>query len=320
MSNSVTIKVPARLHLGFLDLSGDSARRFGSIGLPLNEPETVVTLSRAYENSAEGPDAARAQEHLQRLSRHLGIRAAHRLVVEQAIPPHAGLGSGTQIAIAVAAALRTLHNLPLDTTADAILLGRGERSGIGIASFETGGVIIDAGKDDSGRQPPVIARLPFPDDWRVILILDNGQNGIHGTEEIEAFRDLPPFPATSAGEICRHVLMGVMPALVERDLPSFGAAIASIQATIGGYFAPAQGGVFTSKRVEAVAHRLAAAGAVGIGQSSWGPTGFAFVPAKEAETIVRAAGAMPQGVEVRIARGRNSGAAISTAALDLVGS
>lgn len=319
MSNSVIIRVPARLHLGFLDLSGDAARRFGSLGLPLSEPETVVSLSRAHENSADGPDCARAAEHLQRLSQHLGIRTPHRLLVERAIPRHAGLGSGTQIAIAVAAALRTLHKLPLDTAADAILLGRGERSGIGIASFESGGVIVDAGKDDSGKQPPVIARLPFPDDWRIILIFDRSQNGIHGTEEIEAFRALPPFPATSAGEICRHVLMGVMPALVEHDLSAFGAAIGAIQATIGAYFAPAQGGVFTSGRVEAVAHRLAAAGAVGIGQSSWGPTGFAFARAQEAEAIVGAAGQLPPGIEARVVRGRNSGAEIGTTALDLVG-
>lgn len=320
MSNSVTIKVPARLHLGFLDLSGDAARRFGSLGLPLSEPETVVTLSRAHETSADGPDAARAAEHLERLSQHLGIRTPHRLVVEHAIPPHAGLGSGTQIAIAVAAALRTLHKLPLDTAADAILLGRGERSGIGIAGFGSGGLIVDAGKDDSGKQPPVIARLPFPDDWRVILILDKDRDGIHGTDEIEAFRDLPPFPAASAGEICRHVLMGVMPALVEHDLPAFGAAITAIQALIGAYFAPAQGGIFTSRRVEAIAHRLAEGGAVGIGQSSWGPTGFAFAPAAEAEAIVGKAGPLPEGIETRIVRGRNSGAGISTSALNLVGS
>lgn len=320
MSNSVTIKVPARLHLGFLDLSGDAARRFGSLGLPLSEPETVVRLSRAHDTSAEGPDAARAGEHLKRLCAHLGIRTGHRLVVEQAIPPHAGLGSGTQIAIAVAAALRTLHRLPLDTAADAILLGRGERSGIGIASFESGGVIVDAGKDDSGRQPPVVARLPFPDDWRVILILDHDRNGIHGAEEIEAFRALPPFPAATAGEICRHVLMGVMPALVERDLPAFGAAITTIQSLIGAYFAPAQGGIFTSRRVEDVARRLAAAGATGIGQSSWGPTGFVFAPAMQAEAIVRAAGALPPGIETRIVHGRNSGAEIHATALNLVGS
>ncbi|RWK72339.1 MAG: GHMP kinase, partial [Mesorhizobium sp.] len=207
MSNSVTIRVPARLHLGFLDLNGDSGRRFGSVGLPLSEPETAVTLSRSSETIVEGAESRRAGEHLSTLCSHLGIRGQHRLVVEQSIPSHAGLGSGTQIALAVAAALRTLHKLPLDIGSDATLLDRGGRSGIGIASFESGGVIVDAGKDDSGRPPPVVARLPFPEEWRVILILDHGCYGLHGDAEIAAFRSLPPFPASGSGEICRRVLM-----------------------------------------------------------------------------------------------------------------
>ena len=322
MSNSVTIKVPARLHLGFLDLSGESARRFGSLGLPLSEPEMVATLSRAGETVVEGDKDGRAAEHLAALSRHLGIRARHRLAIERAIPRHAGLGSGTQIAIAVAAALRTLHQLPLDVGNDAILLGRGERSGIGIASFENGGLIVDAGKDNGATQPPVVARIPFPEDWRVILVMESGQAGIHGEQEVKAFRALPPFPAASAGEICRHVLMGAMPALVERDLPAFGEAIARIQTIIGSYFAPAQGGIFTSKRVEAVIQRLAEAGAVGMGQSSWGPTGFVFAPSQDAaaEFVRAAAPTIKDGMQVRIVRGRNSGADIISSGLDLVGS
>ncbi|TIQ80501.1 beta-ribofuranosylaminobenzene 5'-phosphate synthase family protein, partial [Mesorhizobium sp.] len=186
MSNSVTIRVPARLHLGFLDLNGDTGRRFGSVGLPLSEPETVVTLSRSSETIVEGTESRRAGEHLSTLCSHLGIRGQHGLVVEQSIPSHAGLGSGTQIALAVASALRTLHNLPLDIGGDATLLERGGRSGIGIASFERGGVIVDAGKDDSGRPPPVVARLPFPEEWRVIMILDHGGHGLHGDAEIAA--------------------------------------------------------------------------------------------------------------------------------------
>ncbi len=77
---------------------------------------------------------------------------------------------------------------------DATLLARGSRSGIGIASFDGGGVIVDAGKDGSGRPPPVVARLPFPDEWRVILILDRAQDGLHGEDEIEAFRALAALP------------------------------------------------------------------------------------------------------------------------------
>lgn len=322
MSNSVTIRVPARLHLGFLDLNGDAGRRFGSVGLPLSEPETVVTLSRAGDTTVEGPESERASGHLAALCRHLGIRSHHRLVVEQAIPRHAGLGSGTQIALAVASALRTLHRLPLNTGGDATRLARGARSGIGIASFESGGVIIDAGKDAGGGPPPVVARLPFPEEWRVILILDRAEHGLHGEDEVQAFRSLPPFPATGTGEICRRVLMGVMPALVEHDLPAFGAAVTAIQLLIGAYFAPAQGGVFTSKRVEALAHALERAGAVGIGQSSWGPTGFAFAPSEAAarQMAAKVRDSIGGGMEIRIVRGRNSGATISSTALDLVGS
>jgi beta-ribofuranosylaminobenzene 5'-phosphate synthase len=322
MSNSVTIKVPARLHLGFLDLNGVSGRRFGSIGLPLSEPETVVRLSRAQETIVEGPESERAAAHLDALCRHLGIRSHHRLVVEEAIPFHAGLGSGTQIALAVAAALRTLHQLPLDIGGDATRLARGGRSGIGIASFESGGVIIDAGKDDSGHPPPVIARFPFPETWRAILILDHDLDGLHGEDEMAAFRALPPFPESSVNEICRLVLMGVMPALVERDLAAFGSAISAIQSMVGSYFAPAQGGVFTSKRVARLADRLAKAGATGIGQSSWGPTGFAFAPSEEAarEMIAGAQRAAEPGAEIRIVSGRNAGADISATGLGLVGS
>lgn len=321
MSNSVTIRVPARLHLGFLDPSGGSGRRFGSLGLPLSEPETVVTLSRVGETIVTGPESDRAAAHLATLARRLGIRTQHRLVIEEAIPRHAGLGSGTQIALAVAAALRTLHHLPLDIDGDATLLARGGRSGIGIASFSDGGVIIDAGNDGSGRPPPVVARLPFPDEWRVILILDQAQNGLHGEDEMEAFRSLPAFPASGVGEICRHVLMGAMPALIERDLAAFGAAITAIQMLVGEHFAPAQGGIFTSKRVEALAHRLTDHGAVGIGQSSWGPTGFAFAPSESAaQQMVAAVRPTEDGIEMKIVHGRNSGAKIVSTGLNLVGS
>jgi beta-RFAP synthase len=314
--------VPARLHLGFLDPSGGSGRRFGSLGLPLSEPETVVTLSRSSETVVIGPESDRAAAHLATMTGRLGIRARHRLVVEEAIPRHAGLGSGTQIALAVAAALRTLHGLPLDTDGDATLLARGNRSGIGIASFVEGGVIVDAGNDGSGRPPPVVARLPFPDEWRVILVLDQTQGGLHGDQEIEAFRALPPFPASGVGDICRHVLTGVMPGLVEHDIDAFGSAVAAIQMLVGEHFAPAQGGIFTSKRVEAATRRLAAAGAVGIGQSSWGPTGFVFAASQAAAATMVAAEkkVAGDGIEIRIVQGRNSGAEISSTGLNLVGS
>jgi beta-RFAP synthase len=281
----------------------------------------VLTLSRGSETVVEGPEADRAFAHLALMTRHLGIRSQHRLIVDEAIPRHAGLGSGTQIALAVAAALRTLHGLPLDPDGDAMLLSRGARSGVGIASFADGGVIVDAGNDGGGKPPPVVARLPFPDDWRVLLILDRNTDGLHGEAELAAFRALPAFPQAGIAEIARLVLLGVMPALVDRDFAAFGRAVSAIQERVGTHFAPAQGGVFTSGRVGKIAHRLESFGASGIGQSSWGPTGFAFAPDQAAaQSMIRALGVLENGVEIRVVSGRNHGATISSKELGLVGS
>jgi beta-ribofuranosylaminobenzene 5'-phosphate synthase len=317
MSESVTIKVPARLHLGFLDIPRSGSERFGSVGLPVQDMATILTVSRSAETMIDGDEQARIKQHVTTLCDHLGIKAQHRINVQRAIPRHVGLGSGTQIALAVAAAIRTLHGLPLDAVNDAVLLGRGSRSGIGIAAFDEGGVIVDAGKAPGSAAPTVVSRIPFPEAWRIILVFDAATQGIHGEAEIEAFRTLPPFPQETSAEICRHVVMGMMPALIERDLASFGKAVEAIQSAIGSYFAPAQGGVFTSRHVEATMRRLAEAGAAGAGQSSWGPTGFAFAASQtEATRIVDAIGGRSPGPTIQIVAGRNAGADITHTTLN----
>ena len=56
---------------------------------------------------------------------------------------------------------------------------------------------------------------------------------------------------------------------------------------VGAHFAPAQGGVFTSPRVGAAMAALDAMGAHGTGQSSWGPTGFAFADSEDTAQNLR---------------------------------
>jgi predicted sugar kinase len=109
--------------------------------------------------------------------------------------------------------------------------------------------------------------------------------------------------------------MKMLPAVAEEDIVNFGSAISEIQSCVGGYFAPAQGGsAFTSPDVEAVLTALDGAGAVGIGQSSWGPTGFAFAASEgEAARLARLARAHPrgQGLDIRVCAGFNRAAEIS---------
>jgi beta-ribofuranosylaminobenzene 5'-phosphate synthase len=313
VANCVTVSAAARLHLGFLDLNGGLGRRFGSLGLALSAPQTVLELSPNRADSAVGPQAERARPYLERLVRRLGLPSGHRLVIRDAIPAHSGLGSGTQLALALAAALRRLHGLPLDVHADARLLDRAERSGLGTSFFLEGGLALDGGRGAADEPAPVISRLPFPEEWRVLLVLDPARRGVHGAEEVVAFNTLPPFPAELAARLCRLAVMQALPAVVEGDLASFGRAITEIQEHVGGHFSAAQGGHFASPTVSAIIDLVAANGAHGCGQSSWGPTGFAFA-ASEAEACALRGLAAPlaaeSGIEVKIVKARNRGAII----------
>jgi predicted sugar kinase len=54
-------------------------------------------------------------------------------------------------------------------------------------------------------------------------------------------------------------------------------------------------------------------GAYGIGQSSWGPTGFAFAPSQEIADRLYDSSiglARAEGLEIMIAEGRNRGASV----------
>ena len=309
----VQITASARLHLGFLDLAGDLGRRFGSIGLAIDAFETRVHLRQAPGFEVLGEERERGAHLARRVAERLGLDTSKQLVISKAIPAHAGLGSGTQLALAIGAAFRKFAGSPLDAREDARMLERGARSGVGVALFERGGLAVDAGRGPDTEIPPVVACLSFPRDWRILLILNPRVEGAHGAAETRAFAELPPFPAGAAGEICRRTLMQILAGAAEGDLEAFGEGVARVQEILGDYFAPAQGGGrFMSAGVGRAAERLKALGAHGIGQSSWGPTGFAFASDPDhAEFLARRAGAEREsGVDITICSARDHGAEI----------
>lgn len=310
----VTVRAPARLHMGFLDLNGALGRRFGSLGVALEEPAARIRVSPADTVSARGPQASRATEFARRAIAALGVSGGAHVEVEEAIPDHAGLGSGTQLALAVGAALARLHGIERPTRDIARDLGRGGRSGIGLGLFGQGGFLVDGGRRGDQDEPPtVIARADFPAPWRFVLVFDPGFKGLHGEVEKQAFASLPRFSEENAGRLCRLALMGALPALAERDIQAFGAAISEIQAVVGDHFAPAQGGRFASPRVARALAWLNEHGAAGVGQSSWGPTGFAVVASEvAAHGLVRAARLelADAGLEFAVCAASNRGADI----------
>lgn len=285
----VTVVAPARLHMGFIDLSGALGRHFGSIGLALNEINTRLSISAADSLQVTGPVADRALKYARQLCALLKVPETLHIHIDTAIPEHIGLGSGTQMALAIGTGLNAYYGLGLSVRDIAQLSERGARSGIGIGIFEKGGLVVDGGRGQDTKTPPLLAQMTVPEDWRFILIFDQRGQGLHGEQEVSAFQQLPPFPQEQAQRLCYLLLMQGLPALAEQDLPKFGEVISLLQQAVGEHFAPVQGGVFTSPEVAAAMAILEQEGVVAIGQTSWGPTGFCAVdnPSRALELVAR---------------------------------
>ena len=77
-----------------------------------------------------------------------------KVKIEDTLPGHVGLGSGTQLALSIFSGIAKLYNIKIDIRKEAPKLGRGGRSGVGVAAFEKGGFIVD-----SGHSSEIIALL-----------------------------------------------------------------------------------------------------------------------------------------------------------------
>jgi beta-RFAP synthase len=207
-----------------------------------------------------------------------GIRARPcRIRILRAPAEHVGLGVGTQLSLAVARAILRVSGLA-DCEAGSLarLTGRGLRSGVGLHGFAGGGLIVDGGRKREAGNPPLLLRMPFPDDWVILVVQPHGLRGLHGWDEAQAFARLPPTAERVTDRMCRTVLLDLLPAVVEHDLASFGAALRELQCHVGSLFSPAQGGIYSAPQAASIALELDRSGFVGIGQSSWGPTLYAF--------------------------------------------
>lgn len=319
------VRTGSRLHLGLLSLPRQGerwpdrlgelvfpARWFGGVGLMIDAPGVVVRVEPAEAWSAEGPLAARALEFAQRVVTSLGQAELppRRIVVEEAAREHVGLGTGTQLGLAVGRALLSSwhRNAPMEELSD--LVGRGLRSALGVHGFAQGGFLVEGGKSAGQHLSPLVARMEFPRDWRVLVIVPREPPGCHGHSERAAFERLSASVATSEA-LCRLVLLGLLPALAEGDLEAFGEAAYDFNARVGETFAVAQGGVYASPRVAELVAFLRGEGVRGVGQSSWGPGVFAFVGDEERAATLAARVRQRFGEAIDqawITRARNHGA------------
>jgi len=315
----VSVTTGSRLHFGMFSLGAAGVRQFGGVGVMIDQPGVRLQISEAAALTATGPMSEAALRASQALARaEIGLAEPRcRIEVQLAPPRHAGLGSGTQLALAVAAGIRALEGgEPLEPEQLARAVGRGQRSAVGLYGFLQGGLIVEAGKLADDEISPLVTRVDVSPEWRFLLVRPQTDEGLSGDAERLAFAQLPPAPASVTAEMCREALMELLPATIEQRFDRFSESLFRFGQLAGSCFASLQAGVYATAEVADAARLLAELGVVGVAQSSWGPTLFAALPNEAAAqaTVAQLKNVgSTWGGECIIARPLNAGATIDVA-------
>ncbi|XRP96792.1 beta-ribofuranosylaminobenzene 5'-phosphate synthase [Methanocaldococcus sp. 16A] len=249
------IQTPSRIHMGLIDLNGSIGRVDGGIGLALEEPNIEIEGKESDEINIEFDKKLIEKfgySYLKSIKDRIYNTATKVLEVVNGegidlkilslFPAHSGLGSGTQLSLAVGKLISKIYNKEMNAYEIAKITGRGGTSGIGIGAFEYGGFLIDGGhsfgkgKDKEEFKPssaskgvkpaPIIFRHDF--DWEVMLIIPKGEH-VYGKKEVDIFKKYCPVPLNEVEKICHLVLMKMMPAIVEKNLDDFGEVVNKLQ-------------------------------------------------------------------------------------------
>jgi beta-RFAP synthase len=307
---TVRVCTGSRLHFGLLD----TVRPFGGVGVMLNTPSTEVVVSTADKFQCADDYQDRIGLIAERIRQFNGAAAlpSCRVEVLSTAPTHCGLGSGTQLALAVTESLCIHQALKVEQgTIANTLASRGQRSVVGTHGYWQGGMIYETGDGKAGEKAipenlnAVQEGVGLPKEWRVAVLrpLDH-EFPVSGQQEREKFSRLKPASEKVGHELRRLVIEEIMPAAKRGQFNSFADATRIYNELSGRLFASVQGGSYNGKAVTRVIEWLSDRGVLGHGQSSWGPGVFAWFESQNAAEAGLAS--LPTNVElVTLASARN---------------
>ena len=324
------IKTPSRLHVTLIDLNGRYGRIDGGVGITTRNPRLILEGKIGDETLVEfsQPDLLKDTiddyrdkilQAASNINKHLSIDDSYHFKVKNVFPSHSGLGSGTQISLAVAKLILKMNHQDLEAPQIGEIVGRGGTSGIGVASFADGGFIVDSGHKKAVKKdflpssaskaspPPVIARYDFPEDWKIIMVIPHVERKVFGDGEVNIFQKYCPIPVEEVQELTHLLFMKMMPAVLEEDLDCFGEAINNVQNIGFKKIELKLQNPFISKLMD----DLRQGGASGVGMSSFGPTVYAITDTDSKDIRKTAQESMQDKEgEIIVTKAQNSGAKI----------
>jgi len=317
-----TVETGARLHFGFQNLSLAHERLYGGVGVALASPQNVIEAEQ--DSTVSCADEA-VEPYVRAAVDALDVGGAD-VTVHERCRRHVGLGSGTQLSLACLGAIGECYGLVPRVRERAPALGRGGRSGVGVATFEQGGFVVDAGHpterftsepppEGAWTVPSPIAAADVAEDWRFVLVTPDAAAGRSGETEDQSMRSVVERADPGIGDQIATVLTRrLLPAVVEGDIEEFGSAVARLGRLNGAWYADEQGGVYRPPAGQLIETLGASSAVTGAGQSSWGPTVYGITSADREDAAATAGReALDEagiGGRVRVVGPRNRGATV----------
>jgi beta-ribofuranosylaminobenzene 5'-phosphate synthase len=291
-AREIEVRTPSRLHLGMFSFGDEQVRSYGGVGVMVDRPGIHLRMKPATEIAAQGLLADRAVWFAKDAARHWDFAADEGVAIEVTSAPreHVGLGSGTQLGLAVAAGMwhlwrRTASDPQEEYFFDrsevvdyADAVARGKRSCVGIHGFTRGGLIVEAGRhtgDKAKKSPtrlsPMVARVRLPSAWRCVVLVQKDAVGFWGEAERKAFASLPPVPREISSELARIALLDMLPAVSEGSYEGFCDALCAYGTLAGKPFEAASSTLPHAEAIADLIELLRELGVRGAAQSSWGP-------------------------------------------------
>jgi beta-ribofuranosylaminobenzene 5'-phosphate synthase len=304
----ITVSTGSRLHFGLFDVKSP----FGGVGVMVDHPHTMVSVSHADQFSLQPCDVDRIREIAKRLTPFLPQDLIYQglprclVTIESAAEPHCGLGSGTQLSLAATMAM--VHWFGLSSISRDRLISeiasRGRRSSIGSLGFFEGGLIAEDGTAKSYEDQTAWNRVEVPEGWRIVLAYPEVEvTSVSGEAEGAAFAALPaatPAYRAQLAELGREIIAHASAG----SFKAFSQTITRFNRLSGELFASHQGGCYNGLPVASLVEQIRNLGVEGVGQSSWGPTVFAFC--ESADKATHLTRTLP-GVSCRIVKPLSSG-------------
>ncbi|MEA4957463.1 hypothetical protein SDC9_08573 [bioreactor metagenome] len=290
------IKTPSRIHMALIDLNGSYGRRDGGIGLTIEKPNFILEsetckkgVSIDFDKNIEDIEIKnqcllKIKDSAEKIISHFNLDSGFHFNVKEAFLTHSGLGSGTQISLATAKLICEYNGISVSGVELGKILGRGGTSGVGIYSFDYGGLIIDGGHDinekpeflpssaSKASPPNLIGRYEFPNEWEILVAIPQS-NTIMGENEVNIFQEYCPVPKKDVEKLSHLIFMNLVPFLLEKNIKSMGNVINEIQ-KIG--FKKVEVSL-QQEKIKNTMNKMKEFGAYGVGMSSFGPAVYGIL-------------------------------------------